>query len=104
MIKNNGVIGKIDELGRITISMDLRQNLGLTSGEYMEVTTGEQGFTLGKYTQSENGTTPTDTVIKRLDELGRIVIPAEIREKLDISIGDEIEISSNGTKINCVRK
>ena len=38
-------------------------------------------------------------IVRRVDELGRIVIPVEIRERLEIKEKDPIEISMNGTSI-----
>ena len=38
-------------------------------------------------------------IIRRIDELGRIVIPKEIRTKLDINIGDPMGIYINGHSI-----
>ena len=41
-----------------------------------------------------------DTGIKRkIDDLGRIVIPAELREHFDIKEGDKLEISTDGSRI-----
>lgn len=36
---------------------------------------------------------------RRIDELGRIVIPKELRTKLEINIGDPMEIYVNGQTI-----
>ena len=48
-------------------------------------------------------------IIRRIDELGRIVIPKEIRKKLEIEIKDPMEIYVDGHSItlkkvedNCV--
>ncbi len=38
-------------------------------------------------------------VVRRIDELGRIVIPKEIRRHLRISCGDQIDIFTNDKKI-----
>ena len=38
-------------------------------------------------------------IIRRIDELGRIVIPKEIRTKLEINIGDAMGIYVNGHSI-----
>jgi len=38
-------------------------------------------------------------IVRRLDELGRIVIPIEIRNKFNISERDPIEIYVDGTNI-----
>lgn len=38
-------------------------------------------------------------VIRRVDDLGRILIPSEIRKKAKISAGSIMEISANGGEI-----
>ena len=38
-------------------------------------------------------------IIRKIDELGRFVIPMEMRNKLDISSNDSLEIYVEGTSI-----
>ena len=38
-------------------------------------------------------------IIRKVDELGRVVIPIELRKQLDISEKDPIEISTMGASI-----
>lgn len=38
-------------------------------------------------------------IVRKLDELGRVVIPKEIRNKLDVEEKDPIEIYLDGTSI-----
>ncbi len=38
----------------------------------------------------------TNGIIRRVDELGRIVLPVELRRALDISERDPVEISAGG--------
>ena len=38
-------------------------------------------------------------IIRRIDDLGRVVIPKEIRRNFGIAVGDELEISVNGKMI-----
>ena len=38
-------------------------------------------------------------MVRKVDELGRIVLPAEIRQNLDIKVKDPIEIFSDGERI-----
>lgn len=38
-------------------------------------------------------------IIRQLDALGRIVIPIEMRRKLDISVKDPLEITVEGSRI-----
>ena len=38
-------------------------------------------------------------IIRNVDELGRIVVPKEMRTKLDIKNGDPVDISIDGDKV-----
>ncbi len=38
-------------------------------------------------------------IIRRIDDLGRVVIPKEIRRKLHIKEGDPLEITLDGDKV-----
>ena len=38
-------------------------------------------------------------IVRNIDELGRIVIPMEIRKRLEIAAGDPVEIFVNGATI-----
>ncbi len=38
-------------------------------------------------------------IVRRVDELGRIVLPIELRRTLDISVKDSLEIYVDGTSI-----
>ena len=38
-------------------------------------------------------------VVRRVDELGRIVIPIELRRTLDIEVGDPLEIFVDGEEV-----
>ena len=38
-------------------------------------------------------------MVRKVDELGRIVLPAEIRQAMDINIKDSMEIYTNGDTI-----
>ncbi len=38
-------------------------------------------------------------IVRRIDELGRIVIPKELRKTMRLRVGDEMEISGDGEKL-----
>ena len=38
-------------------------------------------------------------MVRKVDELGRIVLPAEIRQAMDINVKDPIEIFTDGDRI-----
>lgn len=43
-------------------------------------------------------------IVRRVDELGRIVLPVELRRTLDISERDPLEIYVDGASIHCPAK
>lgn len=42
-------------------------------------------------------------IIRRLDELGRVVLPIELRRQIEVDFKDEIEISVNGNEIRLTK-
>lgn len=42
-------------------------------------------------------------IVRRIDELGRIVIPKEMRKTMRLQVGDEMEISSSGDALTLRR-
>ena len=40
-----------------------------------------------------------NTIVRKIDELGRIVIPKEIRDVFNINIGDDIVIKVEGANV-----
>lgn len=42
-------------------------------------------------------------IVRNIDELGRVVIPKEMRRKLGISNGDPVDINLSGDKITIER-
>ncbi len=38
-------------------------------------------------------------VVRRIDELGRIVLPSELRQSMDIQVKDALEIFTDGERI-----
>lgn len=104
-MNKTGVVRKLDELGRIVIAKEIRDALCLAEKDQIEIYLKRNNIILGK---KENDT-ETVGIIRLLDELGRVVIPKEIRDTLDLNVGDEIELLLDIKKIvlkkhykNCV--
>ncbi len=56
------------------------------------------------YLGKSGGFMATSGIVRRIDELGRIVIPKEIRRTMRLSVGDEMEILSSGDQLTLKRR
>lgn len=66
---------ELDELGRVTIPIEIRRNLGLNELDLMECYENNENYiVLKKVSQNKDG------AVRRLDRLGRYTIPIEIRK------------------------
>lgn len=95
---NTGIIRELDELGRIVIPIEIREQLGLKEKTPVEIFVKGKNIILQKY---EPSTDRRDSlgIVRRLDELGRIVIPVEIREKFELFEKCPVEIFTQGKKV-----
>lgn len=95
MLINTGIIKTIDNLGRILIQKEIRENLKLNYNDKMNIYLENNNIVIEKYIEDEE----TNTLIRRIDELGRVVIPIEIRNRLGIIEKDKFEIYVDKNKI-----
>lgn len=65
-MKSTGVVRKIDELGRIVISKELRKTLKIKVGTPMEIFTEGENIVLGKYNPGCNCCESIDVVTEIL--------------------------------------
>lgn len=120
-IKRKGDIRKVDDLGRITIPATKRKELKINTGDKLEVYKSGKNIILKKVdvkiTKDTiqivraiiNGELEIDIEVKNLktrfdknynknhelkviDELGRILIPRELREELNINRNNKVKI------------
>lgn len=88
-MKNTGIIRKVDELGRIVLPVSLRKNLKLYTGAKLQLYINSDFIILEKY----NDTKDNNIAITRpLDGLGRIVLPKNLRDTLNIQYKTSLEI------------
>lgn len=95
MLKNTGIIKAIDNLGRILISKEIRENLKFNYNDKMNIYLENDNIVIEKYIEDEKN----NTLTRRIDELGRVVIPIEIRGRLGIIEKDKFEIYVDKNKI-----
>ena len=68
----------IDELGRLVLHTDLRQRLGLETGGKISLKHVDTIVIM----QPVEDDAESDAAVCKVDELGRIVLPIELRQKL----------------------
>lgn len=95
MLKNTGIIKLVDELGRIVIPIEIRKNLKIKEKDKMNIYLENDNIVIEKYIENEEN----NTLTRRVDELGRVVIPIEIRYRLEIKEKDKFEIYVDNNKI-----
>lgn len=95
MLKNTGIIKLVDELGRIVIPIEIRKNLKIKEKDKMNIYLENHNIVIEKYIKDEEN----NTLTRRVDELGRVVIPIEIRYRLGIKEKDKFEIYVDNNKI-----
>ncbi|MBE6148758.1 MAG: AbrB/MazE/SpoVT family DNA-binding domain-containing protein [Firmicutes bacterium] len=69
MLKNTGVIRKIDELGRIVIPKELRKVLNINSGDDLEIYVDDQKIVLKKYSRLLNNQEESNKLINSVSDL-----------------------------------
>lgn len=89
-IKINGLIRKLDELGRVVIPIDYRKS------KVEEGKTKVKVFSINEFVIVEILENQLENTTKKFDELGRVVVNIEIRNSLGWQENDEIEIWSFG--------
>ena len=131
-IKRKEEIRKVDDLGRITIPVTKRKELEISTGDKLEVYKSGKNIILKKVDVKIskdtiqivraiiNGELEIDIEVKNLktrfdknynknhelkviDELGRILIPRELREELNINRNDKMIICIKDNMIILIR-
>ena len=54
---------------------------------------------MATFERPEGASLGTSGVVRRIDELGRVVLPSEVRRVIRLRQGDELEISLDGERI-----
>lgn len=89
-MKPIGIVRQIDDLGRVVIPKEWRKKLNIHSGDAAATYCDDL---LGKIELSFGVTEPGMSDFRRkVDDLGRVVIPKSYRGLLEIKAGDELEM------------
>ncbi len=88
-MRATGIVRKIDDLGRIVIPKELRRTLKIQENDPLKIFIEDKYIAIKKNTLNE---TESIGIVRRMDELGRIVIPKELRKTLKIRENNPLEI------------
>lgn len=96
-MKSTGIVRKVDQLGRVVLPKELRKTLNIQEIEdFLEIYVEDNRIILKKYEDDAE----TMGMVRRVDQLGRIVLPIELRRNMDIAEEkDALEIFVDREKI-----
>ncbi len=81
-MKSTGIIRKLDELGRITIPIELRRSLGILDRDSIEIILDDEQIILKKYSSQDIFTGDTENLI---EYHGKMVSKKSITEMAKIA-------------------
>lgn len=81
---------KVDRLGRIVIPKELRDNMHITHDDPLEIYVKDGNIVITKYDSDD--TSDGVAFLRNVDKLGRIVIPKELRDSMNIKYNDRLKI------------
>jgi transcriptional pleiotropic regulator of transition state genes len=90
----NGIVRRLDELGRITLPIEIRRRQKINEGDRLGINLVKKTIWLSKVITGMS---------RPVDELGRVVIPKEYRRTLKFDYRDFIDMWIEGEEI-CIRK
>src|SRR5690242_15337939 len=89
-MKPIGIVRKIDELGRLVIPTEWRKKLNIKTSDAVEIYCDElQGIMELTFGVTEPG---MSEFRRKVDGLGRVVLPKKFRDLLEIENDDELEM------------
>ncbi len=96
-MKSTGIVRKVDQLGRVVLPKELRKTLNIKEVEdSLEIYVEDNRIVLKKYDEFEG----ISGIVRRVDQLGRIVLPIELRRNMNIAEEkDSLEIFVDQNKI-----
>lgn len=94
-MKNSGITRRIDELGRIVVPKELRNNLGIRDGEPLEIYTENNAIIIKKYSRMESLKEISDKLTKIVSNICNIGIIITDREKIVANSINEEKITTS---------
>lgn len=87
-MKKTGIMRRLDDLGRLCMPIEIRRIMDLNAKSELEIYIVQDNKI---YLKNHINTSNDIAIVRKIDKLGRLVIPAEIRLSLDIGTSDCFE-------------
>jgi len=86
-MKSIGIVRRLDELGRIVLPKELRDTMNIKGGVPLEIHVEKDFIIITKYDEilRKSG------IVRNADELGRVVLPKELRKMLKLQTNIPLE-------------
>ncbi len=94
-MKMVGMTRKIDELGRIVLPKELRRTFDIQERDPVEIYVVEDKIMIKKFVEGN----AVSGIVRKIDELGRVVLPMETRKMFDIVSEDAFEVNVENDNI-----
>lgn len=101
VVNNNGFIRKIDDLGRIVLPKEIRQQMHFQSNENILIRLNDNKVEISKYSYLLDNVNQILNIGKSIDEICKI--PIEIYD-LDKLIYTNIELFKKDNFVNCIEQ
>lgn len=95
-MKATGIVRRVDDLGRVVIPKELRKVLKIQEHDPIEIFIENTNVVLKKHNIDS---AESIGIVRKIDDLGRIVIPKELRKTLKIQENNPLEIFVEDDKV-----
>lgn len=88
LMKSTGIVRKLDELGRIVLPKELRITMNIEGRDPIEIHVEKDSIIITKYDDllGKSG------IVRKADDLGRVVLPKELRKMLKLQTNEPLEV------------
>lgn len=99
-MKSTGIVRHVDRLDRIVLPKELRDALGIDPKGSIEIFVDGNHVIFEKHSNDTTKHSKGNTgIVRHVDDVGRIVIPKEICNKLGVEPKDPLEIFVDDTRL-----
>lgn len=96
---SRGIVRKIDELGRVTLPIEYRKSFGIATRENAPIGMYVDGQVIRLHMAEDRFL----GIVRKLDELGRLTLPIEVRRTLDFEDRQDVDLYVDGGEV-CIGK